>query len=886
MKKSLAAILLSICMVFTMTPFAFADTAADTGDPSGTDTTTQPTKSVDWKVSKDATNLDKNYESDVTLSIPSPQEDLSSDIVFVVDKSSSSTKEAGEKGIELLNKLSESVETSNASVKVGVVVFDGTSHDLYPLSSFSGSDDQIKDIKYAMTEARGDLPDYNKDEVQKDYKVGGTNMQAGLEAAKKMLDDDTSVQESRKYMIMVSDGMTRLFSDYEGNVKNIYLQLQGRVSRDDILNSNESGKNLNIPKNEFKYAGDISGWAFARGIDEGNNEFILPNGWNWTDYYNQITTWVEADKTVGDIYALDYLQYKNGPDKDNPENGVYNTSTGDFMDTYFENHYIKYNDFNNHALSVDRAVYEAYKAYQSLVDSKYNCYAVIAKHSGFGDEFMGALNKLSGNKDVDFSVVQKEVLYRLGAGSYVEDVIGSDFDLKDTNSIYMEVTGADASPVKLMAEKIAENHFRFGEPENGTYEYEVTYDPEKETLKWITNVNVSNFERISLHYTVKLASPETKPGEYGQLDLDGDTKIDKTQTDVVPEKALYTNEKATLNPKDSQEKDGIPVDFPKPSVTYTVEAPYVPPAPTVYYTLTYVTNGGNDIAPETYISGKHVDITKTPTRRGYEFTGWYSDEALTKPVESVTMDRDRTVYAGWKKSTPEELEAGNHVAYIAGYPDGTVQPMNNITRDETAAIIFRLLKEDIRNANLTNKNGFKDFDSSEWANVEISTLVKMGIIHGRSDEEFAPKASITRAEFATMFASFSDMEDPQAAEAETPAFSDISGHWAEKYINRAAQLGWIAGFPDGTFHPDDFITRAEASSLINSVLLRVPSTADHLIDGISWPDNSDTSAWYYIDMQEATNSHDNTREGLTLPDERWTKIVETPDWNAMRGKLG
>ena len=501
---------------------------------------------------------------------------------------------------------------------------------------------------------------------------------------------------------------------------------------------------------------------------------------------------------------------------------------------------------------------------------------------------MGALNRLSGNTDVDFSVVQKEVLYRLGAGSHVEDVIGSDFDLdlKDTDSIYMEVTGDDASPVKLTAEKISENHFGFGEQENGTYEYEVTYDPEKKTLKWITNVNVSNFERISLHYTVKLTNPQKKSGEYGQLDLNGDTKIDNTQIDVVPEKALYTNEKATLNPKDSQEKDGIPVDFPKPSVTYTVEAPYVPPAPTVYYTLTYVTNGGNDIAPETYISGKHVDITKTPTRRGYEFTGWYSDEALTKPVESVTMDRDRTVYAGWKKSTPEELEAGNHVAYIAGYPDGTVQPMNNITRDETAAIIFRLLKEDIRNANLTNKNGFKDFDSSEWANVEISTLVKMGIIHGRSDEEFAPKASITRAEFATMFASFSDMEDPQAAEAETPAFSDISGHWAEKYINRAAQLGWIAGFPDGTFHPDDFITRAEASSLINSVLLRVPSTADHLIDGISWPDNSDTSAWYYIDMQEATNSHDNTREGLTLPDERWTKIVETPDWNAMRGKLG
>lgn len=879
MKKSLAAILLSICMVFTMTPFAFADTAADTGDTSGTDATTQPTKSVDWKVSKDATNLDEDYESDVTLSIPSKEEELSSDIVFVLDKSSCS-EDTAKAGANLLDSLKKSLDASGASVNIGVIAFEGKSHVQYPLTEFTGETDQINEITGYMAKFTNPA----------DY-IGGTNMQAGLEAAKKMLDDDTSVQESRKYMIMVSDGMTRLFSDYEGNVKNIYLQLQGRVSRDDILNSNESDKNLNIPKNEFKYAGDISGWAFARGIDEGNNEFILPNGWNWTDYYNQITTWVEADKTAGDIYALDYLTYKNGPDKDNPENGVYNTSTGDFLDPYFENHYIKYTDFNHHALSVDRAVYEAYKAYQSLVDSKYNCYAVIAKHSGFGDEFMGALNKLSGNKDVDFSVVQKEVLYRLGADSYVEDVIGSDFDLKDTNSIYMEVTGADASPVKLMAEKIAENHFGFGdfgfgEPENGTYKYEVTYDPEKATLKWITNVNVSNFERISLHYTVKLTNPQKKSGEYGQLDLNGDTKIDNTQIDVVPEKALYTNEKATLNPKDSQGNPEAPVDFPKPSVTYTVEAPYVPPAPTVYYTLTYVTNGGNDIAPETYISGKHVDITKTPTRRGYEFTGWYSDEELTKPVESVIMDRDRTVYAGWKKSTPEELEAGNHVAYIAGYPDGTVQPMNNITRDETAAIIFRLLKEDIRNANLTNKNGFKDFDSSEWANVEISTLVKMGIIHGRSDEEFAPKASITRAEFATMFASFSDMEDPQAAEAETPAFSDISGHWAEKYINRAAQLGWIAGFPDGTFHPDDFITRAEASSLINSVLLRVPSTADHLIDGISWPDNSDTSAWYYIDMQEATNSHDNTREGLTLPDERWTKIVETPDWNAMRGKLG
>ncbi|MDY2670055.1 MAG: InlB B-repeat-containing protein [Anaerovoracaceae bacterium] len=310
-----------------------------------------------------------------------------------------------------------------------------------------------------------------------------------------------------------------------------------------------------------------------------------------------------------------------------------------------------------------------------------------------------------------------------------------------------------------------------------------------------------------------------------------------------------------------------------------------PPTPiTQKYTLTYVTNGGNEIAPEKYNEGVTVKLTKEPTRRGFSFTGWYSDPELNNAVTSVKMDKDKKVYAGWKSSVPEILDSNNHEAYVAGYEDGSVKPMNNITREETAAIIFRLLDGKVRNDNLVDTNGFDDVLSTRWSNVEISTLESMQIIRGRSAGEFDPSAPITRAEFASMFARMSTVTASDL-NIKPDKFSDIDGHWAAADINKAVALGWISGYPDGTFHPDAYITRAEAMTLINSVLQRAPASADELLTGVTWTDNTDPSAWYYISVQEATNSHEYDRSELVAPDEKWTKIKPTPDWDALRHKV-
>jgi uncharacterized repeat protein (TIGR02543 family) len=287
-----------------------------------------------------------------------------------------------------------------------------------------------------------------------------------------------------------------------------------------------------------------------------------------------------------------------------------------------------------------------------------------------------------------------------------------------------------------------------------------------------------------------------------------------------------------------------------------------------------VQNNGSDDLKETYESGTTVTLDKLPTREGYTFLGWYADEALTQKVETVTMNQDITVYAGWQASTvPEMLNGDNHFAYIIGYEDDTVRPGGNITRAEVATIFFRLLKDDIRDGNLTSENPFEDVPENAWYCKAVSTLTALGIIEGRSETIFAPNAPITRAELATVCARFDT-----GVTSGTSVFTDISGHWAEAEIQRAAALGWIEGYEDGTFRPDRNITRAEAITLINRVLCRIPESESDLIQEEMnlWPDNRNTDAWYYLAVQEATNSHDCNRKGEIY--ETWTQMQEDPDW--------
>jgi len=185
------------------------------------------------------------------------------------------------------------------------------------------------------------------------------------------------------------------------------------------------------------------------------------------------------------------------------------------------------------------------------------------------------------------------------------------------------------------------------------------------------------------------------------------------------------------------------------------------------------------------------------------------------------------------------------------------------------------LKDDVRDDNLTANSVFTDVAFGKWYNKSISTMAKIGIVKGRTANAFAPNAPITRAEFAAICSRF----DRSNVEIKSD-FNDISGHWAENEIRRAASLGWIQGYTDGSFKPDQNITRAEAASMINRMLHRLPETVDDLLDGmIQWPDNQPND-WYYINMQEATNSHDFKQKGEI--NEYWTKLTANPDWDRYR----
>ena len=290
------------------------------------------------------------------------------------------------------------------------------------------------------------------------------------------------------------------------------------------------------------------------------------------------------------------------------------------------------------------------------------------------------------------------------------------------------------------------------------------------------------------------------------------------------------------------------------------------------YTLHYESNGGTAYKDERCSSGTKVTLDKTPTRESYTFTGWYADKALTDKITNVKMTGNKTVYAGWEATgVPSMLNGDDHYAYVVGYSDGTVRPNANISRAEVATIFFRLLKEEVRDGNLTAENTFADVTDGQWHNKAISTMAKLSIVKGRRADRFDPDASITRAEFAAICARFNTKPVENSG-----SFSDISGHWAENEIERAAAFGWISGYPDGTFRPDARITRAEAMTMINRVLCRMPQSESDLLDSmVTWPDNK-PSDWHYLAVQEATNSHDFNRQGEV--GESWTKLTSVPDW--------
>lgn len=283
------------------------------------------------------------------------------------------------------------------------------------------------------------------------------------------------------------------------------------------------------------------------------------------------------------------------------------------------------------------------------------------------------------------------------------------------------------------------------------------------------------------------------------------------------------------------------------------------------------TPGHWDVTPNTEENGISGNVTYTYIFGKKHHSSSSKDENKDKD-NNKENNKDNNTGETTPTKVPALLNGSNHFAYVVGYKDGNVRPQGNITRAETAAIFFRLLKEEVRSENLSKHNDFADVTEDSWYNTAVSTMAGMNILKGRTANSFAPQAPITRAEFAAICARF----DSGKAE-ENSGFTDISGHWAEKEIERAATLGWVSGYTDGSFHPDAPITRAEAMTLINRVLCRMPETKADLLDSMTkWPDNQ-PGAWYYLAVQEATNSH--TYEQKDSKYETWTALTAEPDWS-------
>ena len=400
--------------------------------------------------------------------------------------------------------------------------------------------------------------------------------------------------------------------------------------------------------------------------------------------------------------------------------------------------------------------------------------------------------------------------------------------------------------------------------------YAVTYDPNGGTG------TVADSNRYAQNKLAKVLSSNGLTAPEGKVFLGWNTKPDGTGEMKYPGSSVLVTGNITL---------------------YAVWGSKTPGTTLVYH----ANDGSNQKITEPYANNATVTLKgkDTFTRSGYTFSSWNTQAdgkgTSFKPDDKVIVDNieSNDLYAIWTKNSsggggggrkptvtipddvPTGLNGDDHFAYIVGYPDGNVKPGGNITRAEVATIFFRLLTEETRNANSTKSNSYSDVERGTWYNHAVSTLSAMGIVKGDTHGKFNPDAPITRAEFAAIAARFDDKANTTTAD-----FSDIASHWAKNEISAASNNGWINGYPDGTFKPDNHITRAEAMTLVNRVLKRLPETKDDLRDDmIKWSDNADASQWFYLAVQEATNSHYyKTKENKF---EKWTELRETRDWTEL-----
>ena len=481
---------------------------------------------------------------------------------------------------------------------------------------------------------------------------------------------------------------------------------------------------------------------------------------------------------------------------------------------------IPYVNRNGYPINVDLSLYNSNALYQEM-SKEYHCYALKAESGvdsyGFGISFM---DYLAGGETVDFTDIQNDIYYLLDKGSYVVDEIGSGTDNKSNGYDFDFVNDIDRLALTVGGEVLDKTEL-----------IDPSFSDPYITSAYGFGAGESGAYDFELYYYAK--------GRDGVSNECFVWKINVPISNFAPVQLTYTVK--LTNP---QETDG----------TY---GQYDADGSKNYDGL--YTNNSATLYP--------VDSNSRPGQ----------PENFRRPTVSYTIqtsrpDPGRPSHRPDRDDEPESLNTEDHVAYIIGYTDGTVRPEGDIARSEVATIFFRLLTDEARDEYLTETSPFADVASDAWYATAVATMQAMGIVEGRSPSAFDPEAPITRGEFAAIAARFDS--DPYHGD---DRFTDISGHWAAGYINQAAVKGWVEGQPDGSFAPDRSITRAEAMTTINRVLGRLPETADDLLDDmIAWPDNP-PDAWYYLAVQEATNSHDYERKADTVH-ETWTGLQPAGNW--------
>ena len=282
----------------------------------------------------------------------------------------------------------------------------------------------------------------------------------------------------------------------------------------------------------------------------------------------------------------------------------------------------------------------------------------------------------------------------------------------------------------------------------------------------------------------------------------------------------------------------------------------------------YTTDGTTPTASSSVYDGVFT-ITETTTVKAIAVKEKYLDSEVASATFTKYTPRPSTGGATvipTPSKTELKFNTADHFAYVNGYPDGTVKPTGDVTRAEVAAILYRVMDADCVKTYETTRCSFSDVVRGDWFNTYVATLENAGVIvDTRTNGKFRPNEAITRAELAAMLAQFADIKSA------ANSFNDVSArHWASDEIAVCAKRGWINGYPDGSFRPDATITRAEMMAMINRALDRTPKSVSDLLSGMkTWSDNANTGAWYYLDVQEATNSHTYTKSGTH---ETWKKL--------------